>query len=1048
MMKLKRAFIPFLVGLGLALGLLARVSGGFDPNAPASPSAPQPGYRLYHHQFHRHVVEQNATLYLQNRGSGPATVALTFHDLSGGGGTTEVHETIPAGGTLKLRADDVPQLTDQTLYSLIVSSDQEVASVVEVHRSSGDRLAAYRGRRGGQLSTVHHFGPYCKAQPHDVDDLLHSSLAIWNPGPGAATVDVQFLHADGTLAAPSSRVLDAGEQAVWFSGDVAPLPNGFEGWVRVDADRPVTGLLVQLSRLDGDVFGLTGPLGQGGFGAATLLPRTLKGVDEGGGSRTTTLFVGNVGAGEATAQLDYLDDAGTLIDSRTFTVATSGAETFDLVEQGSLPGGDWWAVNLTGDQPLVMGEMTDFDAPAAYGAATYGTQVGDELSLPHVARNGSAHTVFSVHNVGTGDAHVTIDYRDLAGQLVLTQAVTLQTRTSRRYDLRDTPELGEDFEGSATLSSDKSIAAWVDAYDAGPQGAQQCSARIDGETTDHPAVQDAVDAASAGDTVKVAGTCVGVETRAGVTQTVYVDKSITLRGGYTTTNWTTSDPQAHPTTLNAQGQGRVIYVAGSINPVVEGFQITGGDATGLGGAPGGRDAGGGLCVVTATATIRNNRIFGNRSDGFGSGVFLHNSDSLLSGNVVSANEGSGLSGLWSGGVISGNRFIDNVGRGVHLMTSDATFSANTVSSNAGSGLSLTGSDDATVTGNVISHNGESGLTLTGSGAAISNNVIVSNGGGGLLLYTSDATFTNNVVADNRTPTAGSAFHIVSSSPRLLHTTIARNRGGDGSGIVIRNVGAADASPAFINTILVSHTVGISVAAGNTATLNATLWQGNGTDWWGAGSIASSNGHSGDPAFVDPDGGDYHLELGSAAIDAGIAAGVTTDMDGEARPAGAGYDIGADEHTGTPMVSMMLKPPTTTAYVGGTVQLAITIRSGQQPVDRAEAHLDFDPTVLQVVSLTGGSALPAELQNAYDNGVGTVDYDAELLTGDPPSGTFTLATVTFRALTETPGTVISFVVAAPRRSDVLYGGHSVLGEHADGEVRVAARRRVYLPLVVK
>jgi len=40
-----------------------------------------------------------------------------------------------------------------------------------------------------------------------------------------------------------------------------------------------------------------------------------------------------------------------------------------------------------------------------------------------------------------------------------------------------------------------------------------------------------------------------------------------------------------------------------------------------------------------------------------------------------------------------------------------------------------------------------------------------------------------------------------------------------------------------NTILFSHTVGITVAAGNTVTLNATLWQANGVDRSGASPIS-------------------------------------------------------------------------------------------------------------------------------------------------------------------------------------------------------------------
>ena len=59
----------------------------------------------------------------------------------------------------------------------------------------------------------------------------------------------------------------------------------------------------------------------------------------------------------------------------------------------------------------------------------------------------------------------------------------------------------------------------------------------------------------------------------------------------------------------------------------------------------------------------------------------------------------------------------------------------------------------------------------------------------------------------------------------------------------------------------------------------------------SGNVIHANDCSGDPAF-DTDG--YHLTSSSAAIDAGVDAGVTTDIDGDARPRGAGYDIGADE----------------------------------------------------------------------------------------------------------------------------------------------------------
>ena len=102
--------------------------------------------------------------------------------------------------------------------------------------------------------------------------------------------------------------------------------------------------------------------------------------------------------------------------------------------------------------------------------------------------------------------------------------------------------------------------------DGSPICSATCFATADNGTTvfasaDAHAVQQAVDAASAGGTVKVAGTCVGVETRAGTDQSTYIDKTLTLAGSYATSNWTTSQPLTQPTILDAAGAGRVIYAS-------------------------------------------------------------------------------------------------------------------------------------------------------------------------------------------------------------------------------------------------------------------------------------------------------------------------------------------------------------------------------------------------------------------------------------------------------------------------------------------------------
>lgn len=423
-------------------------------------------------------------------------------------------------------------------------------------------------------------------------------------------------------------------------------------------------------------------------------------------------------------------------------------------------------------------------------------------------------------------------------------------------------------------------------------------------------IQYAVDQAETGDEIHIAaGAYTGVTARASVTQTVYLSKTVTLRGGYLTSDWLASDPLMHPTILNAQGKGRVLYITGDIEPTIEGLRLTGGDATGLHGAPSPNvHVGGGIYVDGGAPTIQSCVIFSNTASsgstgGEGGGLYLKASDAVLIDSRILSNTAASHSTGWGGGVYV---------QGAHPTLSHNRIQGNIASSvwdgfGGGLYLDITSAD---VMGNGILNN-VAGPPTWGQGGGVyvrisqntlSANIIRGNTakiGGGIYLYGSDKaisdTLVNTIVAENQAGSAGSGIYAEGVDLRLLHATIAGNTGGDGSGVHVATfVWGQDRYPStaeLVDTILVNHTVGITVSAGSTATLDSTLWHDNDTDRAGDGAILHERDHTGNPLFA-ADG--YHLTWTSPARDAGVNAGVTTDIDDESRPRGRGFDVGADE----------------------------------------------------------------------------------------------------------------------------------------------------------
>lgn len=416
-------------------------------------------------------------------------------------------------------------------------------------------------------------------------------------------------------------------------------------------------------------------------------------------------------------------------------------------------------------------------------------------------------------------------------------------------------------------------------------------------------VQHAVDVATPGDTIKVAsGVYSETVVRAAppgypnppagnvITQVVYIGKGVTIRGGYTSADWNRSDPVDSPTALDGEDTRRVVFVAGAITVTLENLRLSHGDANDLGGVW--RGDGGGIYAITATLTVNGNDICSNTARA-GGGVALYQSPNAT----------------FNGNDIYGN--TSRVGGGVYLGQSEgANLRANRIRGNAsrsdGGGVFVDYSDYSTLVANEIHDN------WTGSGGGVygrfsshvtlSRNRIYGNvggDGGGVSLWGSHATLDNNIIADNHAQSFGGGLAAwYGSTADLRHDTIARNTGRDGSGIYVDAYeGKKPASVSLTNTVLVRHTVGITVGTGCTATLESTLWAtgtvwANDVPWVNNGSLTHKDDCDGDPAFVDPEAGDYHIGPESAARDRGVPTPVLLDIDGDARDAFP--DLGADE----------------------------------------------------------------------------------------------------------------------------------------------------------
>jgi Protein of unknown function (DUF1565) len=226
--------------------------------------------------------------------------------------------------------------------------------------------------------------------------------------------------------------------------------------------------------------------------------------------------------------------------------------------------------------------------------------------------------------------------------------------------------------------------------------------------------------------------------------------------------------------------------------------------------------------------------------------------------------------------------------------------------------------DLEVSGNIIYHIGPSsycsiaqGIYVSGLRDRVVNNIVYANSGNGIQCWhaCNSPTIINNLVFNNQASgiIAGDGDSPGYGSTKMNNADISNNIAVNNGEYGIREYEYPG-----------QHTLGP-----NNQFLNDLVYDNSSDGFYLLEGNTDSNPVTADPQFINykpAGGGDYDLKSTSPAIDAGTSIGApATDIDGNPRPQGKGYDIGPCEYgssSPTPTPTPTSTAPTPTPQPGG------------------------------------------------------------------------------------------------------------------------------------